>query len=236
VMVARGDLGVECATAAIPFIQKKLIANAQQAARPVVTATQMLRSMVENPHPTRAEATDVANAVLDGSDAVMLSEESAIGHYPIEAVKTLAEITEVADQRLTAQYAASIHTLQDHVDPSAAMGHAACLLAHEVGAAAIICCTRTGRTAEFVSRHRPAQPIIAACPSIKMARRLMLTWGVTPVVIPAYDSMDTIIHAALRAAQATDLVTVGDLTVVVGGGPSAPLGQADFLHLITIPE
>jgi pyruvate kinase len=236
VMVARGDLGVELSAADIPFIQKELIAKALQAARPVVTATQMLRSMVESPHPTRAESTDVANAVLDGSDAVMLSEESAIGTYPVEAVKTLAEIAEVADQHLADPHRACICTFPDHLGPSAAISHAACLLAHEVGAAAIICCTRTGRTANLVSRHRPAQPIVAACPTVRIARRLMLTWGVTPVVRPACDAIDPMVQAALRATQATDIVAAGDQIVVVGRAPTDPLGHTGFLRLITIPE
>jgi pyruvate kinase len=211
-----------------------LIAKALQAARPVITATQMLRSMVDNPHPTRAEATDVANAVLDGSDAVMLSEESAIGAYPVEAVKMLAQIAEAADQRLVSQRAVSILTCQEDLSPSAALAHAACLLAHEANAAAIICCTRTGRTARLVSRHRPAQPIIAVCRTAIMARRLMLTWGVTPVVKAVYDSIDAMVHAALRAAQETGLVAVGDRVVVVGGAPTAPPCHTDFLRFVIV--
>jgi pyruvate kinase len=195
----------------------------------------MLHSMVESPHPTRAECTDVANAVLDGSDAVMLSEESAIGNYPVEAVTTLAEIAAVADQYLTSQHAAALRTFQDGLGPSAALGHAACLLAHEVDAAAIVCCTRTGRTARLVARHRPVQPIVAACPTATIARRLMLTWGVTPVITPAHDALDTMIPDALRAARTAGLVTVGDRVIVVGGTAAPPLGQADFLRLMTIP-
>jgi pyruvate kinase len=233
IMVARGDLGVELSAADIPFVQKELIDKARQTAQPVITATQMLRSMVENPHPTRAESTDVANAILDGSDAVMLSEESAVGNYPVEAVKILAEIAEVADQHLCAQSTASIYTFQDHHDPSAAIGHAACLLAHEVDAAAIICCTRTGRTANLVARHRPSQPIVAACPSINIARRMMLTWGVTPVIISTHDSIDAMVYAAFQAARSTGIVSEGDRVVVVGGAPTAPMGDADFLRLLT---
>lgn len=236
VMVARGDLGVELSAADIPFIQKELIAKARQAARPVVTATQMLRSMVENPHPTRAEATDVANAVLDGSDAVMLSEESAIGNYPVEAVKRLAEIAEAADQHLASQYAASMLASQDSLSPSAAIGHAACLLAHEVDAAAIICGTRTGRTAHLISRHRPAQPIVAVCPTASIARRVMLTWGVTPVVTPAVDSMDTMVKAALRVDQVARIITVGSQVIVVGRESTTDFGQTHALRLMSIPE
>jgi pyruvate kinase len=234
IMVARGDLGVELPPAEIPFIQKTLIAQSLVAARPVVTATQMLRSMVDSPHPTRAEATDVANAVLDGSDAVMLSEESAIGAYPVEAVQMLSQIAEAADQRLVAQRAAAILTSQEALSPSAAMAHAACLLAHEAHAAAIICCTRNGHTVRLVSRHRPAQPIIAVCPTAVVARRLMLTWGVMPVVTTASDSIDAMVHAALQAAREVGCVAAGDRVVVVGSAPSAAPDQTDFLRFVVM--
>jgi len=163
----------------------------------------------------------------------MLSEESAVGNYPVEAVKILAEIAEVADQHLCAQAMASIYRFQEHDDPSAAIGHAACLLAHEVDAAAIICCTRTGRTANLVSRHRPSQPIVAACPSISIARRMMLTWGVTPVVISTYDSIDSMVHTAFQAALSIGMVSEGDRVVVVGGAPTSPMGHANFIRLLT---
>lgn len=234
VMLARGDLGVELSPAEVPLVQKDVIAKAVRAAKPVITATQMLRSMVENPRPTRAEAADVANAVLDGSDAVMLSEESAVGAYPVEAVKTLAAIAIKAEQRLIAQRSPTI--LADHqgLSTSAAIGHAACVLAHEAGAKAIVCCTRTGRTAQLVAKHRPATPIIAVCRHATTVRRLMLTWGVTPVLTADYDSLDAMVQEALVAALRTGLVRMGDKVVITGGAPSAPPGRTDFLRVATV--
>ena len=234
IMVARGDLGVELPTSEIPFIQKSLITQSLQSACPVVTATQMLRSMVDSPHPTRAEATDVANAVLDGSDAVMLSEESAIGAYPVEAVRMLSQIAEAADQHLVTLRIADILTPQEALSPSAAMAHAACLLAHEARAAAIICCTRNGSTVRQVSRYRPAQPIIAVCPTAAVARRLMLVWGVIPVVQTASDTIDVMVHQAIRCAQEAECVVAGDRVVVIGSAPSAPLDQTDFLRFVSV--
>jgi pyruvate kinase len=234
VMIARGDLGVELTPAEVPLVQKDLIAKAMRVAKPVITATQMLRSMVDSPHPTRAEATDVANAVLDGTDAVMLSEESAVGAYPVEAVKVMAQIARAAETRLMAQRAATILSPQQGLNTSAAIGHAACLLAHEAGAAAILCCTRTGRTAQLVAQYRPTTPIIAVCRHETTVRRLMLTWGVTPVFATDFDSIDAMIAAACDVAQGTELVAPGDRVVIVGGAPSAPPGYTDFLRVTTI--
>jgi pyruvate kinase len=234
VMIARGDLGVEIPPAEVPLVQKDLIPKAMRVAKPVVTATQMLRSMVDSPHPTRAEATDVANAVLDGTDAVMLSEESAVGAYPVEAVRVLAQIATAAEQRLIAQRAAAILSWQQNLGTSAAIGHAACLLAYEAGATAIICCTRTGRTAQLVAKYRPATPIIAVCRHEVTVRRLMLTWGITPVFANDFESLDAMINAACEAARSTALVASGDRVVIVGGAPSAPPGRTDFLRVATL--
>jgi pyruvate kinase len=235
VMIARGDLGVELAPAEVPLVQKDLIPKVMQAAKPVVTATQMLSSMVDSPQPTRAEATDVANAVLDGTDAVMLSEESAVGAYPVEAVRVLAQIATAAEQRLIARRAAAILSWQQNLGTSAAIGHAACLLAYEAGATAIICCTRTGRTAQLVAKYRPATPIIAVCRHEVTVRRLMLTWGITPVFANDFESLDAMINAACEAARSTKLVASGDRVVIVGGAPSAPPGRTDFLRVATLP-
>jgi pyruvate kinase len=205
-----------------------------QEAKPVITATQMLRSMVDSPHPTRAEATDVANAVLDSSDAVMLSEESAIGNYPIAAVQMLARIAEAAEQRLLAQRQTAMAVSQASLSTSAAIGHAACLLAHEAGAAAIVCCTRTGRKAQLVAKYRPAAPIIAVSPHSTTVRRLMLTWGVHPVQAEPYETLDTMIQAALKAVHSSGVVPTGSKVVLVGGAPSAPPGHTDFLRVVPL--
>jgi pyruvate kinase len=234
VMVARGDLGVEIPLAEVPFVQKSIIAKAVKAAKPVVTATQMLRSMVESNRPTRAEVTDVANAVLDGSDALMLSEESAVGAYPVEAVQMLAQIAEVAEKHLLIQNRFAFASSQADSNTAEAIGHAACLLAWEARASAIICCTRTGRTARLVAKHRPALSIVAASPKEETVRRLMLTWGVRPIVIPEFDSTDEIIETVLAVARESGLVTAGAKVVIASATPEDEARHTDFLRILTV--
>jgi pyruvate kinase len=230
IMVARGDLGIEVPIAQLPHVQKDLIRKAIQAAKPVVTATQMLRSMVENPRPTRAEVADVANAVLDGSDALMLSEESAVGAYPVEAVKVLAAVAEAAEARLFAQRPFAPLSWTDSVSGPEAIGHAACLVAHQARATAIICCTRTGRTARLVAKYRPAQPIVAVTPDPKTLRQLMLAWGVRPLITEEFASTDAMIKAATEIVSRNKIAAPGDKAVLVSG-PPAP-GETDFLRVV----
>lgn len=173
-MVARGDLGVEIPYEDVPLVQKDMIAKALRTARPVVTATQMLWSMVDNPRPTRAEAADVANTVLDGSDAVMLSEESATDVYPVESVRALASIAEQAEARLFQRKVHGDPARREIPDVSEAISHASCVLALEAGAKAIVCCTRSGHTARVAARHRISVPIIAVSPEVATVRRLAL--------------------------------------------------------------
>jgi pyruvate kinase len=235
VMVARGDLGVEIPAADVPIVQKDIIAKSVREAKPVVTATQMLRSMVESPRPTRAEAADVANAVLDGTDAVMLSEETAVGAYPVEAVQTMAQIAERAETRLFIQ---SPFTSLAHPEPgniSEAIGHAACLLAYSAGAQAVICCTRTGRTAQLVAKYRSKTPIIAVSPSQNTVHRLMLTWGVLPLLSEEFGSTDTMVTAALKSARESGVVSPGNRVVVVGGASSTQPGHPDFIRVCLVP-
>jgi len=234
VMVARGDLGVEIPAAEVPLVQKDIIAKSIQAAKPVVTATQMLRSMVESPRPSRAEAADVANAVLDGTDAVMLSEETAVGAYPVEAVTTLAEIAERAERRLFIQRPFTSLPPPEPGNVSEAIGHAACLLAYSAGAQAIICCTRGGQTARLVAKHRPTIPIIAVSPREGTVRCLMLTWGVFPVLSKEFESTDSMITTGIKLARKTGLVSAGKRVVVVGGASTRP-GETDFLRVSSIP-
>lgn len=231
IMVARGDLGIEVPIAQVPHIQKELISKAIQAAKPVVTATQMLRSMVENPRPTRAEVADVFNAVLDGSDAVMLSEESAVGAYPVEAVKVLAETAEVAEARIFAQRPFAFPSPTGSVSDSEAIAHAASLVARQAKATAIICCTRTGQTARLVAKYRPVQPIVAVTPETQTVRQLMLVWGVQPILSEEFTSIDTMIKAAMELASKKGVIMPGDKVVIVDGAPSAPPGQTDFLRV-----
>ncbi|MFQ5927939.1 MAG: pyruvate kinase [Terriglobia bacterium] len=232
-MVARGDLGVEIPVAEVPLVQKDIIAKSIRAAKPVVTATQMLRSMVGSPRPTRAEAADVTNAVLDGTDAVMLSEETAVGSYPVEAVRTLAQIAEKAESRLFVGRP-FIPSSEKSGGTSEAIGHAACLLAYGAEAAAIVCCTRTGQTAQLVARHRPKTHIIAVSPKEETVRRLMLTWGVLPVLSEEFESTDAMIATAIELARGTGLVSPGSRVVVVGGTPSVQPGQTDFLRVSSV--
>lgn len=236
IMVARGDLGIEVPTAQVPHIQKELISKAMQAAKPVVTATQMLRSMVENPRPTRAEVADIANAVLDGSDALMLSEESAVGAHPVEAVRVMAETAEVAEGRLFARRPFVALSPSDNVSSSEAVAHAASLVAHQAKATAIICCTRTGQTARLVAKYRPAQPIIAVTPEPQTVRPLMLVWGVQPFLLEEFTSIDAMIKAAIDLAFKKGIVTPGNKVVIVAAAPYTPPGETDFLRVATLND
>ena len=234
VMVARGDLGVEIPAADVPIVQKDIIAKSVREGKPVVTATQMLRSMVESPRPTRAEAADVANAVLDGTDAVMLSEETAVGAYPVEAVKTMAQIAETAETRLFVRPPLITIPAPEPGNVSEAIGHAACLLAYSAGAQAIICCTKTGKTAQLVAKHRSQTPIIAVSPSQSTVRCLMLTWGVFPLLSDEFETTGSMVSMALRLAHESGLVARGNRVVILGGGAAAQPGQTDFLRVSVV--
>ena len=234
-MVARGDLGVEIPYQDVPLVQKDIISKALRAARPVVTATQMLRSMVESPRPTRAEAADVANAVLDGSDAVMLSEESATGAYPEEAVRVLAAIVERAEGRMFRRESNGIHGPYGMHGISGAISHASCVLALEAGAKAIVCCTRSGHTARMAARHRISVPVIAVSPEEATVRRLALVWGVKPVLCDEFDTTDGMIRTSLDAARTAGGLNPGDHVVIVGGSPASGPGHTDFLRVAAVP-
>lgn len=234
-MVARGDLGVEIPYQEVPLVQKDIIARALHAGRPVVTATQMLRSMVESPRPTRAEAADVANAVLDGSDAVMLSEESATGAYPVEAVAALAAIAEQAEGRLFGRKPGGVPGPFEMHGVSGAISHAACVLAREARAKAIVCCTRSGHTARMVARHRIAVPVVAVSPESATVRRLALVWGVNPVLCDEFESTDGMMRTSIDAARSAGGLGRGDHMVIVGGSPAAGPGHTDFLRVAAVP-
>ena len=231
VMVARGDLGVEIPFPEVPLVQKDIITQARLAATPVITATQMLRSMVESPRPTRAEAADVANAVLDGTDAVMLSEESARGAFPGEAVEALAAIAEKAEARLFEDRQFLDLPTREDADISEAIGHSACVLSRDSRAEAIVCCTRTGYTARLVASHRPATPIIAVSPNRETVRRMMLIWGVKPVLCDDFVTIDGMIQMSLEAVRDSGGVTSGSRVVIAGGSPDAGPGYSDFLRV-----
>jgi pyruvate kinase len=234
VMVARGDLGVEMAPEAVPMIQKTVIAAARRAGRPVITATQMLRSMVDNPRPLRAEASDIANAVLDGTDAVMLSEETAVGRYPTKAVQVLHRVALAAEAEIDHQKMVS-----DSVSPSvpeltAAISRAACDLAASIAAAAILTTTASGATARLVARLRPSAQVLAMTTSEAVARQLTLSWGV--ISTTAHQAADiATMGDQMRAALASHgLDTCGNRIVITAGLPLGVSGSTNFLRVYEV--
>ena len=215
VMVARGDLGVEIGPAAVPLLQKRIILKALERGKPVITATQMLESMIHNAEPTRAEASDVANAILDGTSAVMLSGETAVGEYPVEAVTTMDKIARAVEPSLGYR-----HQLPDaREDPTIgrAMSNAACDLAEALGAKALLVPTFTGRTASAVARLRPQRPIIGLTHHRHSLRHMAIEWGVTPIEVPEAANVEDLWASSLDAARESGLVEPGDRVVITAG-------------------
>lgn len=228
-MVARGDLAVETPLEKVPLAQKMIINRCNRACKPVITATQMLKSMVTEPRPTRAEANDVANAVLDGTDAVMLSEETTIGTYPVLTVQTMVKIICATEASEAAAAERSRHPVDAPNSVAHAVSHAACQLALELDAAAILTPTRSGSTARMISSYRPRLPIFAFSPDPQVVRRLNLVWGVHPILAHKFlDTEDMIQQAKDRALQ-NELVTFGDTVVVTAG---VPMGKPGTTNLI----
>ncbi len=234
VMVARGDLGVEMPVEEVPMIQKEIIRAAQLAAKPVITATQMLRSMVDNPRPTRAEASDVANAVLDGTDAVMLSEESAIGHYPVESVEVLDRVTKVTEATIDPREHFREATPESIRGVSAAIARAACILAFEINAVAIVATTTSGGTARLLARYRPGPPIVGLTTSGAVMRQLSLSRGVIPALTKTFAGTDDLISQARNWCLENDLATPGDSIVVTAGLPIAEAGTTNLVHVVSV--
>jgi len=231
IMVARGDLAVETALERVPLVQKMLIRRCNEAGKPVITATQMLKSMVDSPRPTRAEATDVANAVLDGTDAVMLSEETAVGHYPVQAVQTMARIVEATEEVLQPHKELRLPQAWDHGTITAAICHASIQLAEDLSAAAILTPTRTGTTARMVARYRPRQPILALSPRSETVRQLCLTWGVLPIRAEEFADSDSVAKYAKKKALDLGLAQAGDIVVLTAG---LPMGQAGRTNMVKV--
>ena len=235
IMVARGDLGVEIEAEKIPILQKQIIKKCNLAGKPVITATQMLDSMMRNPRPTRAEVTDVANAILDGSDAVMLSGETASGKYPIEAVKTMHNIainTESSSQYM--ETLQSKRTLDNHISTTNAISRATCTTAEDLKASAIITATSSGYTSKAVSKFRPQSPIIAATTSERVMRKLALVWGVYPVLSAKSESTDEIIDVSIHSAMLKGYVKEGDLIVITAGIPVGVSGSTNLIKVHTV--
>ncbi|MDI3297914.1 MAG: pyruvate kinase [Bacillota bacterium] len=234
IMVARGDLGLEMPTEDVPFIQKRIIALANRAGKAVITATQMLESMVVHASPTRAEAADVANAVMDGTDAVMLSAESATGAHPVEAVRMMARIAERADAELVTRRQEAAQRPSSPATVTDAISLASVTTAAALGAAAIITPTQSGRTARVVAAHRPAAPILAVTPDPGTARRLALVWGVEPLVLPPQPSSDEVVDRAVAAALEAGLIANGDVVVITAGFPVGVSGTTNTLKVHTV--
>lgn len=232
VMVARGDLGVAIPLAAVPRLQKMLIGKANRAGKPVITATQMLRSMQDSPRPTRAEVTDVANAVLDGTDAVMLSEETAIGRFPLEAVEMMAAIA--ADAESSFPFDSWMSRFDVGGAPEA-VARAACTLAADIAAAAIVTYTQSGLTARRVARYRPRSPIVAVTPHAETYRRLALVWGVTPLMNQTQPTTtDELIDRSLRAALAIAVAERGGTVVITAAVPVGDSGRTNLIKVETL--
>lgn len=235
IMVARGDLGVEMLLEQVPLIQKKLIDTCHQQLKPVITATQMLESMIHNPRPTRAEVSDVANAILDGTDALMLSGETAVGKYPVEAVQTMASIAEATEARLVAS-PDYLDGLLNQNTISTAVGHAACQLAQNIKAKAIICFTEHGFSTRVLSKYRQPIAVIAVTPTEVVQRRLLLYWGVLSLKLQEVRNTDAMIILAEQAALSHDLVAKGDIVVMIAGLPLAISGVTNLIKAHRIGE
>ncbi len=229
-MVARGDLGVEIGSEFVPLLQKRIIREVNARGKLVITATQMLDSMIRNPRPTRAEASDVANAVFDGTDAVMLSGETASGQYPVAAVQTMAHIIRQAEQaaiwslRFTDESVVRVTVAQ-------AVAHASCETARDLKAKAIIAPTISGSTARLVARFRPQAPVVAVTPSAQTQRQLMLSWGVYPLLADRETTTDRMLADAIRAAQRQGFVNLGDTVVVTAGSVGSQPGATDLMKV-----
>ena len=232
-MVARGDLGVEVPFEELPSIQKKIIKACRIHGKRSITATEMLESMIKQPRPTRAEISDVANAVFDGSSAIMLSGETAAGDYPVEAVKAMAKIAKQAE--VNTNDIAHIDTGDYKITKlSEALSHSACTLAHDIGAKVIVVCTRTGGTAKTISRFRPPIDVIGMTTDERAYRKLALSWGVIPVMSEEFYSVDVLFHYAKRAAIESGLVKKGDTIVLTGGTPNGKSGNSNLINVETV--
>ena len=231
VMVARGDLGIEMEIQEVPIVQKQIIALAGALARPVITATQMLDSMVASSRPTRAEVTDVANAILDGTDAVMLSQESAVGQFPVESVAMLASIARRTEQTAPYREWNERRVRRDRRDPAYTLAYTATRAAHELGLAALVCPTLSGRSARLISAHRPTVPIYALSPGRETVRRCGLMWGVQAASMRRYEVTEELIAAAAARVVELGWCKKGDRVGITAGLPSGKPGTTSLLQI-----
>ena len=231
IMVARGDMGVEIPLEDVPVLQKMIIKKVYNAGKQVITATQMLESMIKNPRPTRAEATDVANAIYDGTSAIMLSGETAAGQYPVEAVRTMARIAERTEQDINYIKRFKLREVETNPDVTTAISHATCTTAHDLGAAAIITVTKSGKTARMISKFRPNCPIIGFSTEARVCRQLNLSWGVTPLLIEEKASTDDLFNHAVDSAEYAGLVKSGELVAITAGVPLGISGTTNMMKV-----
>ena len=230
-MVARGDLGVEIPAEEVPLVQKSLIEKCNNLGKPVITATQMLDSMQRNPRPTRAEASDVANAIFDGTDAIMLSGETAAGLYPVEAVQTMANIASRTEEALNYRDILSKRSRINKDQVGEAIGSSVVHTAHNLNVGAIITPTESGHTAQTISKYRPKAPIIAVTSHEHVVRRLALTWGVYPELGPSATTTDDMLQIAIDESLKTGMVSHGELVVITAGVPVGETGTTNLMKI-----
>lgn len=233
-MVARGDMGVEIPLEEVPAFQKKMIAKAVQLGKVVITATQMLESMIHNPRPTRAETADVANAVYDGTSAVMLSGESAVGAYPVEAVKMMGRIARHTETQISYQEKLKNRNLEDNTDTTSAICHACCTTAIGINAKAIITVTMSGFTANMIAKHQPHCPVIGCTADETVYRQMALLFGVTPLLINKADDMEALFADAIQASLKAGLVEKGDQIVLTAGVPLGAVGNTNMIRVMEV--
>jgi pyruvate kinase len=237
IMVARGDLGVEVPAEELPLIQKEIIRKCNKVGKPVITATQMLDSMIRNPRPTRAEVTDIANAILDGTDAIMLSGETAAGKYPLESVETMSQIARKTEEAIDYVKLLLDRNRETEATVTDAISHATCNIAMSLDASAILTATSSGHTARMVSKFRPKQPIIATTTDERVRRRLCLSWGVYSVLLHSVESTDDLIDKSVSKSLEHGRVKEGDLVVITAGIPVGVGGTTNLIkaHVVGQP-
>ncbi len=233
IMIARGDMGVEIPSEEVPIVQKMIIKKCNEVSKPVITATQMMDSMIRNPRPTRAEVTDVANAIYDGTDAIMLSGETAAGKYPVEAVSTMNRIALRTEETLEYKIKSS---RKNEITVTDAISHATCTTAMDLQAQAIITCTSSGYTTKQVAKFRPLAPIIAATQNESVMRKLSLNWGTYPVKSELGQNTDEVIDSSIQAAKDHGFVKTGDIVVVTAGVPVGKIGKTNLIKVSVIAD
>jgi len=231
IMIARGDMGVEIPFEDVPVLQKMIIKKVYNVGKQVITATQMLDSMIKNPRPTRAEATDVANAIYDGTSAIMLSGETAAGKYPLEAVRTMAKIAQRTEDDIDYVKRFKVREVEKHLDVTNAISHATCATAHDLGATTIVTVTKSGKTARMISKYRPACNIIGCTTFENVCRQLNLSWGVIPVLVEEKTTADELFDHAVDRSEEEKLVTPGEIVVITAGVSLGVSGTTNMLKV-----